>query len=134
MKKWVLAVLFAAVCLFVPQLASASEVSSDSMLMEFEAQKVWMDKGNLCVRGTFYNKQDDITITKLNDMELHILLQKKDGTEASVSKKPVKLPMLRIGGGGSKTVTLNLGPYDGNWDTWMVDSDCVFTYISGASW
>ncbi|WP_296955723.1 hypothetical protein [uncultured Dialister sp.] len=134
MKKWILAIVLGILCLVVPTMASAAEISSDDMIMEFSANKVWIDKGNLCVKGTFYNKRNDLTITKLNDMVLYITLKQKDGTESVVTKKPVKKPMLKIRAGGSKSTTLNLGPFEGTWDSWVVNSDCVFTYINGASW
>lgn len=94
----------------------------------------WMDHGNLCVRGTFYNKRSDLTITKLNDMSMKITFTKADGSSEAFMGKPQKLPMLKILAGGSKTVTLNFGPYQGTWARWSTEQEYDFTYINGARW
>lgn len=104
------------------------------MIMEWSADKVWIDHGNLCVRGTFYNKRSDVTITKLNEIEMTIHFAQADGSVITFTGKPAKLPMLKIPALSSKSVTLNLGPYEGQWSSWTTEEDYVFTYVNGARW
>ncbi len=135
MKKWFLAILLVLTACLIPALtANAATQSSDTMILDWTSDKVWIDHGNLCVRGTFYNKRSDLTITKLNEMDMTITFNESDGTKSTFSGKPVKLPMLKIPAGGSKSVTLNFGPYEGKWSSWYTDENYVFTYINGARW
>ena len=111
MKKWFLAILLLLTSCLIPAFtASAATQSSDTMIMEWSSDKVWIDHGNLCVRGTFYNKRSDVTITKLNEIEMTIHFAQADGSVITFTGKPAKLPMLKIPARGSKSVTLNLGP------------------------
>lgn len=135
MKKLFLACLFLLGFCFLPFAhASAATQSDDTMILDWRSEKVWLDKGNLCVRGTFTNKRSDLTITKLNDIELTITFDKSDGSRETFIGKPAKLPMLKIPAGGSKTVTLNLGSYEGKWTNWNTEEYYVFTYINGVRW
>ena len=104
------------------------------LYIDWSTNKVWLDKGNLCVRGTFYNKHSDLTITKLDDMSMRIIFTKADGTKEVFTGKPQKLPMLKIPAGGSKAVTLNFGPYSGTWSAWNTEEEYDFSYIPGARW
>ena len=53
MKKWFLAVMAILAFFLIPAVADAAEHSSDTMILDWSTSKVWVDKGNLCVRGTF---------------------------------------------------------------------------------
>lgn len=54
MKKLFLACLFLLGFCFLPFAhASAATQSSDTMILEWRAEKAWIDKGDLCLRGTF---------------------------------------------------------------------------------
>lgn len=134
MKNWFTVIAAILLFLLLPMEARAAETSTDTMILDWSTNKVWIDHGNLCVRGTFYNKRTDLTITKLNDMTVKIIFTKSDGSKSEFSGKPVKLPMLKIGAGGSKTVTLNFGPYEGNWSSWNTDEEYEFSYIPGSRW
>lgn len=135
MKKWFLAILLLLTSCLIPAFtASAATQSSDTMIMEWSSDKVWIDHGNLCVRGTFYNKRSDVTITKLNEIEMTIHFAQADGSVITFTGKPAKLPMLKIPARGSKSVTLNLGSYEGQWSSWTTEEDYVFTYVNGARW
>ena len=53
MKKWFLAILLLLTSCLIPAFtASAATQSSDTMIMEWTAQRVWIDKGELLMRGT----------------------------------------------------------------------------------
>ncbi len=132
MKKWILAIVLGILCLVVPTMASAAEKSSDTMILDFEADKIWMDKGDLCMRATFYNKRHDLTITKLNDLTVTINFKQKDGKVLVYTAKPKKKPMMKLNAGASKSVMMNLGPFSGDWDGWTADAEYTFTYISGS--
>ena len=54
MRKIVLACLFLLGLLLMPVMhASAATQSSDTVILEWRAEKAWIDKGDLCLRGTF---------------------------------------------------------------------------------
>lgn len=134
MKKWFAVIAAVFLFLWLSPGAQAAEISSDTMILDWSTNKVWIDHGNLCVRGTFYNKRSDLTVTKLNSMTMKIIFTKSDGSKSEFSGKPVKLPMLKIGAGGSKAVTLNFGPYEGTWSSWNTDEYYEFSYIPGSRW
>ena len=134
MKKVLLLFFLAVSCLLAPAGAEASEMSSDTMILDYSAQKVWLDKGNLCVRGTFYNKRGDLTVTKLNELTMTITFTGTDGHIFQFTGRPEKYPMLKIPANGSKTVTFNFGPFTGEWKSWTVSEQYIFTYINGARW
>lgn len=48
-------------------MAFAAEHSADTMILDWRTEKVWMEHGELCVRGTFYNRRSDLTVTKLDE-------------------------------------------------------------------
>lgn len=135
MKKWFLALFMALAAFWLAQpQASAAVISTDTMILDWSSNKIWIDGGDLCVRGTFTNKRDDLTITKLNDMDMTITFTRSDGTKYQYQGKPVKMPMLKLKAGGSKTVTLNFGPFEGDWKDWVTTENYIFTYINGARW
>ena len=134
MKKWFAVIVAVFLFLWLSPGVQAAEISSDTMILDWSTNKVWIDHGNLCVRGTFYNKRSDLTVTKLNSMTMKIIFTKSDGSQSEFSGKPVKMPMLKIGAGGSKTVTLNFGPYEGTWSSWNTDEYYEFSYIPGSRW
>lgn len=136
MKKWlmVLAVIFAA-CLIPAFGAQAATQSSDTMILDWKAQKAWVDNGELLVRGTFTNKRNDLLITKLDDFVIQITFTKSDGSKYQFVGPITKKPMLRLPAGKSKTVTLNFGKFDGTWRDWVSTESYVFTYNdSSARW
>ncbi len=134
MRKWVAALAVIFLFLWLPMNAQAAETSSDTMILGWSTNKVWLDHGNLCIRGTFYNKRNDLTVTRLNSMTMKITFGKPDGSKSVFVGGPAKLPMLKIGAGGSRSVTLNLGPYEGTWSSWNTDEEYEFTYIPGSRW
>lgn len=134
MKKWFAVIVAVFLFLWLSPGVQAAEISSDTMILDWSTNKVWLDKGNLCVRGTFYNKRSDLTITKLDDMSMRITFTKADGKKEVFTGKPQKLPMLKIPAGGSKAVTLNFGPYDGTWSSWNTEEEYDFSYIPGSRW
>lgn len=135
MKKWFFALVMLLACVIAaPLMARAAVQSSDTMILDWRTEKVWIDGGDLCVKGTFTNKRDDLTITKLNDMVMEITFTRDDGSKYQYAGKPKKMPMLKIKAKGSKSVTLNFGPYSENWKDWVTTESYVFTYINGARW
>ena len=134
MKKWFAVIVAVFLFLWLSPGVQAAEISSDTMILDWSTNKVWIDHGNLCVRGTFYNKRSDLTVTKLNSMTMKIIFTKSDGSKSEFSGKPGTMPMLKIGAGGSKTVTLNFGPYEGTWSSWNTDEYYEFSYIPGSRW
>lgn len=133
MKKWILMVMAALLLFLVPAVASAAEKSSDTMILDFSADKIWIDKGDLCMRAKFTNKRSDLTIRKLDDLTVHINLYTHDGKVVQYAAKPKKRPMLKLNAGASKTVLMNLGPYSGeDWKDWTADAEYVFTYVYGS--
>lgn len=131
MKK-VYVILALLLCVLFPYTASASEVSSDKMILEWYSRKVWLQGGELCVTGEFINRRNDVTITKLNDFEIRITFKREDGTEYQFTGRPKKMPMCKIPARGSKKLILNFGPFTGTWKSWVTGQDYVFTYINGA--
>lgn len=134
MKNVLLLILGIFMLFQYPVISEAAERSSDTMIMDWKTDRVWIDHGDLCVRGTFYNKRNDLTITKLNDMSIAVIFTQADGSKTTFVGKPKKLPMLKIPAMGSKTVTLNFGSYNGTWSKWNTEEEYDFTYINGAQW
>lgn len=133
MRMYVLAVALL-VLAFCPAGVSAAEVSSDKMLLDWQTSKVWLSNGELCVAGTFTNKRDDLTVTKLNDFHVKIFFTKEDGSAYQFEGRPIKLPMCKIPASGTKKLTLNFGKFDGQWKSWVTSQTYVFTYINGSRW
>ena len=112
----------------------AAEVSDDPMMLEWTTTKIWVTKGELFVVGNFVNQREDITITKLNAFNIRITFTRDDGTTYQFVGAPKKLPLCKIPAGGSKQLTLNFGPFDDSWRTWVTAQDYAFSYINGARW
>ena len=55
MRKWLLAFAALILSLCLSHMAFAAEHSADTMILYWRTEKVWMEHGELCVRGTFYN-------------------------------------------------------------------------------
>ena len=90
--------------------------------------------GELCVRGTFYNRRSDLTVTKLDEMILQITFTGTDGKTFQFIGHPKRLPMLKLPANGSKKVTFNFGPFSGEWKDWATKEDYSFSYINGSRW
>lgn len=136
MRKWYLAIFFVLAAAFLPMIGAraAAVTSSDTMILEWSASKVWTDKGELCVRGTFVNKRSDLSITKVNDFEIRINFTRADGSRYQFVGHPKKIPMVKLSAGASRTVTLNFGPFDDTWKDWVTTENYVFSYISAKRW
>ena len=87
-----------------------------------------------CVRGTFYNRRSDLTVTKLDEMILQITFTGTDGKTFQFIGHPKRLPMLKLPANGSKKVTFNFGPFSGEWKDWATKEDYSFSYINGSRW
>ena len=79
MRKWLLAFAALIFSLCLSHMAFAAEHSADTMILDWRTEKVWMEHGELCVRGTFYNRRSDLTVTKLDEMILQITFTGTDG-------------------------------------------------------
>lgn len=130
MKKCILAVVLFFITLFLcPAFsASAAQRSSDSMILDWQASKAWVDHGELLVRGTFTNKRNDLLITKLEDFTIQMMFTRADGSRYQYIGAIQKRPMLRLPAGKSKTVTLNFGPFTDDWKSWVATETYTFTY------
>ena len=114
MRKWLLAFAALIFSLCLSPMAFAAEHSADTMILDWRTEKVWMEHGELCVRGTFYNRRSDLTVTKLDEMILQITFTGTDGKTFQFIGHPKRLPMLKLPANGSKKVTFNFGPFSGN--------------------
>lgn len=118
--------------LMCPAFASAAEISSDKMILDWTTSKVWVSGGDLCVTGSFVNKRSDLTITKLNDFVMRITYTGKDGQQRQFTGSPVKLPLCKIGAGGSRKMNFNFGKFEDEIHNWVTAQTYTFTYINGA--
>ena len=135
MKKLFLACLFLLGLCFLPFAhASAATQSSDMMILEWRAEKAWIDKGDLCLRGTFTNKRKDLSITKIDQFVTEITFTRADGSKYQYVAMPTKMPLVKISAGGARTVTFNLGHFEDTWKDWVATEDYTFTYITGKRW
>lgn len=136
MKKWFFAIAMLLAACLVPMFGvEAATQSSDTMILEWKANKVWVDNGELLVRGTFTNKRNDLMITKLDEFVIQVTFTKPDGSKYQFVGPIKKKPMLRLPAGASKTVTLNFGKFDGTWRDWVSTEVYTFTYNdSSARW
>ncbi len=135
MKKWIgLGLLVLLACFWPVMHPAAAMQSSDTMILEWRAEKMWIDKGNLCLRGTFTNRRSDLAITKVNAFETRITFTRADGSKYQFIGQPTKMPLMKISANGSRTVTLNLGPFEDTWKDWVATEDYTFTYITGKRW
>lgn len=120
--------------LLSPSAGFSAETSSDQRMLEWTSEKVWVTNGCLCVTGTFVNKRNSLTVTKLNDFVMAITFTKEDGSKYQFIGKPAKLPLCKIPPGGIKQLTLNFGTFDGTWKNWITTQQYVFSYVNGARW
>ena len=118
--------------LMCPSIALGAEVSTDKMILDWTTSKVWISNGDLCVTGTFVNKRNDLTITKLNDFVMRISYTDVEGKAQHFTGKPIKLPMCKIAAGGSKKLNLNFGKFNGTIHNWVTTQAYRFTYINGS--
>lgn len=131
--KRILLMVVMLLMLVVPS-SFAAEVSSDKMILEFESNKVWMVKDELCVSGTFTNKRSDLTIMALKEMTMKFIFTREDGSTYEYVASPVKYPLCRIPAGASKKVNLNFGKFNDTWHKWVTNQVYVFTYREGVTW
>ena len=117
MRKWLLAFAALILSLCLSHMAFAAEHSADTMILYWRTEKVWMEHGELCVRGTFYNRRSDLTVTKLDEMILQITFTGTDGKTFQFIGHPKRLPMLKLPANGSKKSLLISGPFQGNGKT-----------------
>ncbi len=131
MKKiyFILTLLLVLVC---PTFASAAEVSSDKMILDWNTSKVWVSGGDLCVSGTFVNKRSDLTITKLNDFVIRVTYTDENGEQKQFTGRPVKLPLCKIPARGSRKLNFNFGKFTHAVNNWVTAQEYTFSYINGA--
>ena len=86
------------------------------------------------MRGTFKNKRGDLSITKVNEFTTQITFTRSDGSKYQFVGTPKKIPLVKIGGNGSRQVTLNLGKFDDTWKDWVSTEYVTFTYIDSSRW
>lgn len=107
----------------------AAEQSSDPMVLEWTTTRVWISKGELCAAGQFVNHREDIMVTGLNAFTMEITFHRADGSSDTFVGSPKQLPLCRIPAGGTRRVTLNFGPFDGQWKSWTTQEVYTFFYI-----
>lgn len=107
----------------------AAEQSSDPMVLEWTTTRVWISKGELCAAGQFVNHREDIMVTGLNAFTMEITFHRADGSSDTFFGSPKQLPLCRIPAGGTRRVTLNFGPFDGQWKSWTTQEVYTFSYI-----
>ena len=107
----------------------AAEQSSDPMVLEWTTTRVWISKGELCAAGQFVNHREDIMVTGLNAFTMEITFHRADGSSDTFVGSPKQLPLCRIPAGGTRRVTLNFGPFDGQWKSWTTQEVYMFSYI-----
>ncbi len=113
---------------------SASEVSSDKMILEWKTSKIWLNKGDLCIMGDFVNRRNDLTVTKLNSFIARAIFTRADGSKYDFIGRPLKIPICKILPNGSKRMSFNLGKFTGDWSSWVTEQDYTFTYIKNSRW
>lgn len=137
MKKFWVTFTLLVVTLFVTGFNAtsyAAETSSDQMILEWHTNKVWINNGELCVTGMFVNRRNDLTITKITDLNMEFIFFKDDGSKYTCTKKPVKIPMCKISANSSKRITFNFGKFDSSWNRWIVVPEYTFMYVHGVRW
>lgn len=107
----------------------AAEQSSDPMVLEWTTTRVWISKGELCAAGQFVNHREDIMVTGLNAFTMEITFHRADGSSDTFVGSPKQLPLCRIPADGTRRVTLNFGPFDGQWKSWTTQEVYTFSYI-----
>lgn len=126
MRKFLLALLFS---LFWTVSCFAAEVSSDTMILEWTTTKVWVNKGELCMSGTFKNYREDIVITELNNFTTKIIFTGENGEQFIFTGSPKKIPICRINGKTTKAINFNFGSFDHKFKKWLTDEEYSFTYV-----
>ena len=112
----------------------AAEQSSDPMVLEWTTTRVWISKGELCAAGQFVNHREDIMVTGLNAFTMEITFHRADGSSDTFVGSPKQLPLCRIPAGGTRRVTLNFGPFDGQWKSWTTQEVYTFSYVDEMRW
>lgn len=112
----------------------AAEQSSDPMVLEWTTTWVWISKGELCAAGQFVNHREDIMVTGLNAFTMEITFHRADGSSDTFVGSPKQLPLCRIPAGGTRRVTLNFGPFDGQWKSWTTQEVYTFSYVDEMRW
>ena len=125
-RIWMTMVLF---FLLLSPSVHAAEQSSDPMVLEWTTTRVWISKGELCAAGQFVNHREDIMVTGLNAFTMEITFHRADGSSDTFVGSPKQLPLCRIPAGGTRRVTLNFGPFDGQWKSWTTQEVYTFSYI-----
>lgn len=128
MKKLLAIVTVVFLFVFVES-AMAAETSTDKLVLTWNTEKVWMDKGNLCMQGTFRNTRSDINITALNHFVTRITFTRSDGKKEAYTCEPLQLPTCNIPAGGSRRMSFKLGAYTGGpWSKWVTEEEYLYTY------
>lgn len=125
-RIWMMMALF---FLLLSASVHAAEQSSDPMVLEWTTTRVWISKGELCAAGQFVNHREDIMVTGLNAFTMEITFHRADGSSDTFVGSPKQLPLCRIPAGGTRRVTLNFGPFDGQWKSWTTQEVYTFSYI-----
>lgn len=125
-RIWMMMTLF---FLLLSPSVHAAEQSSDPMVLEWTTTRVWISKGELCAAGQFVNHREDIMVTGLNAFTMEITFHRADGSSDTFVGSPKQLPLCRIPAGGTRRVTLNFGPFDGQWKSWTTQEVYTFFYI-----
>ena len=126
-RIWMMMTLF---FLLLSPSVHAAEQSSDPMVLEWTTTRVWISKGELCAAGQFVNHREDIMVTGLNAFTMEITFHRADGSSDTFVGSPKQLPLCRIPAGGTRRVTLNFGPFDGQWKSWTTQEVYTFSYIN----
>ena len=125
-RIWMMMTLF---FLLLSPSVHAAEQSSDPMVLEWTTTRVWISKGELCAAGQCVNHREDIMVTGLNAFTMEITFHRADGSSDTFVGSPKQLPLCRIPAGGTRRVTLNFGPFDGQWKSWTTQEVYTFSYI-----
>ena len=125
-RIWMMMTLF---FLLLSPSVHAAEQSSDPMVLEWTTTRVWISKGELCAAGQFVNHREDIMVTGLNAFTMEITFHRADGSSDTFVGSPKQLPLCRIPAGGTRRVTLNFGPFDGQWKSWTTQEVYTFSYM-----
>ena len=130
-RIWMMMTLF---FLLLSPSVHAAEQSSDPMVLEWTTTRVWISKGELCAAGQFVNHREDIMVTGLNAFTMEITFHRADGSSDTFVGSPKQLPLCRIPAGGTRRVTLNFGPFDGQWKSWTTQEVYTFSYVDEMRW
>ncbi len=126
--------LLTSIMLISSSICFAAETSSDKMILDWTTNKVWVNDGELCVTGIFFNKRSDVAVTKLNEFLLVLNYERPDGTKAQFIGRPKKLPICKVMPNQSRKINFNFGEFQYNVKNWTTSEKYVFSYINGARW